>query len=240
MKHQYFGDVNDYVKYGILRCIAAEGLRVAVCWMLTPNDSRPDGRKTQYLSTPGVWERHDSELFSHLARILATSDGKHVRHIESPDVIPNARFFGREVPLSLQERHVWLREVISAAIDSDLVFFDPDNGIEIPSCPFGKRGHEKYVYWSELVEAWRSNRSVLVFQHFPRVPREQFIVDTLANMEVMLQGSGVVALVTGNVVFLLAAQACHWPAIERLLARLEGKWAPRVRAVAPSRVAGRC
>src|SRR5689334_17138573 len=45
MKHQYFGDVNDYRKYGLLRSIQKEaGLRVAVCWMLTPNDGRSDGK----------------------------------------------------------------------------------------------------------------------------------------------------------------------------------------------------
>ena len=35
MKNQYFGDINDYVKYGLLRVFSATH-RVAVCWMLTP------------------------------------------------------------------------------------------------------------------------------------------------------------------------------------------------------------
>jgi hypothetical protein len=47
MKEQYVGDVNDYRKYALLRHFAIEcGLRVGVCWMLTPPDTgnrRPAG-----------------------------------------------------------------------------------------------------------------------------------------------------------------------------------------------------
>jgi len=35
MKHQYFGDVSDYRKYGLLRGIQRHtNLRLGVCWML--------------------------------------------------------------------------------------------------------------------------------------------------------------------------------------------------------------
>ncbi|MDO8501594.1 MAG: hypothetical protein Q7S20_07100 [Gemmatimonadaceae bacterium] len=50
MKHQYFGDVNDYRKYGLLRILQqASGLRLGVCWMLTPDDTRTDGKFVAYL-----------------------------------------------------------------------------------------------------------------------------------------------------------------------------------------------
>jgi hypothetical protein len=33
MKNRYFGDISDYLKYGLLRTIGrASGLRLAVCW----------------------------------------------------------------------------------------------------------------------------------------------------------------------------------------------------------------
>lgn len=47
MKNQYFGDINDYLKYGLLRVIAKKtGLRVAVCWMPTPDDGHTDGKSS--------------------------------------------------------------------------------------------------------------------------------------------------------------------------------------------------
>ena len=46
MKDQYFGDVNDFRKYGLLRLLTLQdGLRLGVCWMLTAPDGRPDGRR---------------------------------------------------------------------------------------------------------------------------------------------------------------------------------------------------
>src|SRR5687768_3003787 len=63
MKNQYFADINDYFKYGILRCLGKGGLRIAVCWMLTPDDGRSDGRKISYLSNPDRWRNYDPVLF---------------------------------------------------------------------------------------------------------------------------------------------------------------------------------
>jgi hypothetical protein len=40
VKAQYFGDVNDYRKFSLLRPLAAAGrFRIGVCWMMT----EPDG-----------------------------------------------------------------------------------------------------------------------------------------------------------------------------------------------------
>ena len=71
MKNQYFGDVNDYRKYGLLRLLAGGGtLRIGVCWMLTPNDSGPDGKKTEYLDDRNrdEWQCYDHELYEFLRR----------------------------------------------------------------------------------------------------------------------------------------------------------------------------
>ena len=40
VKDQYFGDVNDFRKYGLLRVLAgSDRLRLGVCWMLTARDA---------------------------------------------------------------------------------------------------------------------------------------------------------------------------------------------------------
>jgi hypothetical protein len=64
VKDQYFGDVNDYRKYGLLRAIlAGANVRLGVCWMLTAPDSRTDGRHVAYLDNPTKFRRFDHELF---------------------------------------------------------------------------------------------------------------------------------------------------------------------------------
>jgi hypothetical protein len=44
MKNQYFGDINDYRKYGLLRILQSTGNgRLLVAWMLTPDGGSRDG-----------------------------------------------------------------------------------------------------------------------------------------------------------------------------------------------------
>lgn len=37
---------------------------------------------------------------------------------------------------------------------SELLFFDPDNGIEVMSNPKGCKNSSKYIYWDDLQSAW--------------------------------------------------------------------------------------
>ena len=44
MKNQYFGDINDYRKYELLRILTnGGGIKTAVCWMLTREDESVNG-----------------------------------------------------------------------------------------------------------------------------------------------------------------------------------------------------
>lgn len=228
MKHQYFGDVNDYVKYGLLRCFANAGLRIGVCWMLTPDDKRSDGHKIQYLSLPDEWGDHDPYLFGHLSKTLAARDGKHVRHIEGPNHIPGARFFGVPVPDSQVERAVWSKDMLTALDGSDLLFFDPDNGIEVPSKTIGQKDSSKYIYWKELTESWKHSKSLFVFQHFPRAKRNEYILASVEEMQSRLPSSLVIPLRSSNVLFLLAYRPVNSTRIMKAVELIEKNWSRRV------------
>ena len=70
MKNQYFGDINDYKKYGLLRSVIdATGLQVSLAWMLTPDDGRPDGRFIEYLNKPEKYRDFDPLLFDGLKEL---------------------------------------------------------------------------------------------------------------------------------------------------------------------------
>ncbi|HUW95833.1 MAG TPA: hypothetical protein VMW58_08590 [Anaerolineae bacterium] len=44
MKNQYFGDINDYRKYGLLRILTNLGeIKTAVCWVRTPDGEPING-----------------------------------------------------------------------------------------------------------------------------------------------------------------------------------------------------
>src|ERR1700722_7976579 len=53
MKDQYVADVNDYLKYSLLRALSsAHAGTLHVCWMRTARDGRSDGSRLAYLADP--------------------------------------------------------------------------------------------------------------------------------------------------------------------------------------------
>jgi hypothetical protein len=208
MKNQYVGDSSDYRKYGLLRCIAASGLKVGVCWMLTPDGTNQDGRRISYLSHPRKWRPYDPELFDVLADAVGNKK-RSVAHLESANVIPGAtystRILGDPAPQRVQYVANALRELASV----DVVFFDPDNGIEVPSVPAGKRGSSRYLYWSEVEAVWNAGKSLLIFQHFRREPREFLVEGLCAVLAARTSAALIASFWTPHVVFLAAVQRRH-------------------------------
>jgi hypothetical protein len=172
MKEQYVGDINDYRKYALLRHFAIEGgLRVGVCWMLTPPDT---GNLRNYLLEPKRWRDYDQDLFDQLTRILRRELPSRLRAIESAGIIPHAEFFNA-ILTDRTDRGEYFAAALSQFQQTDLIFFDPDNGIAPNQVPKTPRGSSKFIYLSEITAAYADGHSVLIYQHFPRVPRDQFI-----------------------------------------------------------------
>lgn len=142
MKDQYFGDINDYRKYGLLRILGEEGiLKAAICWMLTPPDGRSDGRFIEYLDQPKDWRGFDPELFDHLLGTVLAEGVRSVHAIESSKLLSETRFYSEIVSDAELDRNRYFATFLEAAKGSDLVFFDPDNGMEIRSAPYGRKTH---------------------------------------------------------------------------------------------------
>ena len=208
MKHQYFGDVNDYRKYGLLRSIQREtGFRLGVCWMLTSNDTRTDGKFISYLLEPARWRRYDPALFDALSQAVVAE--RHLRHVEELSLLPGAVLFDRIVPQGRDLRSQYFQAFFDSTRGCDLVFFDPDNGILVPSCGIGSKEAPKYIAWDELATTYRTGRSVLLYQHFPRKPRDLFVRELSDQLLAQTGCTQVTCFRTANVGFFLACQPHH-------------------------------
>jgi hypothetical protein len=212
VKEQYVGDVNDYRKYALLRVLGRSGLRLGVCWMLTPNDERSDGNKLGYLDQPKQ-ERHDPELFGLLRRVRDEPDARRLILIEGSEILPGAVFVNTIVPETLFERQLWFKQASAVLAETDLIFFDPDNGMEVGSAAKGRRNSSKYVYRDELAATYRTGHSLLVYQHFQRKERESFIRATADDLRRVAPDGEVWAIRTSHVVFMLVIQPRHHAAL---------------------------
>ncbi len=210
MKDQYFGDINDYRKYGLLRSIiGASELRLLVAWMLTPDDGSTDGKFVSYLGVPHKWSIYDPVLFENICGLLAHEQKRRVSLIESTGLLPKAKYFSAHVPDSTSSRGEWFSALSERAQESDLVFLDPDNGLEVKSKPYGQKNSSKFVYWREVEALWSSGKSLLIYQHFIREKRFNFIQRMLGELRSATAGSLVEAFSTPHVVFLMALQQRH-------------------------------
>lgn len=230
MKNQYFGDINDYRKYGLLRAIAGPGrLRTAICWALTESDGRTDGARTGYLQDPAEWAHYDPDLFCFLRRHVLGKGRRDVEVLERTSLIPNCSYFTERMPREEQPRDQFFERFLTFASDADLLFFDPDNGLGVKSVPRGSRNSDKYVYVSELQLAFSRGHSLLVYQHFPRSSRNMFINRIAQTVVPALGANLVMSFATSHVVFLLFPQPDHLAELEDVASALEERWTGQVR-----------
>jgi len=225
MKHQYFGDINDYRKYGLLRLLAKEGgLRLGVCWMLTPDDGRADGGKISYLAEPERWRTLDPELYDHLAAALLGDLPRRLTSVETGNLIPEARFHSDLFHDGAGARSDYMLAMLERFKGVDLVFFDPDNGMEVKSCPIGRKGSSKFLAYEEAAATFRTGASLLIYQHFGRVERGAYVREQIQRLAAYTGTSEIVALSTSHALFLFVLHPEHVPAVERTLELLASRW----------------
>ena len=236
MKHQYFGDVNDYLKYGLLRGLSADSrLRIGVCWMLTEGDRRSDGQKVAYLSKPDNWHHHDPELFTFLHEAVHRKKRRNVKLIQSSGLIPGARFYSELLADRIPDREDYFARMLMSFADRDLIFFDPDNGIEVQSVPLGRRNSSKYLYMHEIQTAYANGKSVLIFQHFAREQRDRSISRRVAQIREVTGSNTVLCFRTSSVAYFLAAQRTHANLCRAQGREIARKWADKIMFVSKQR-----
>lgn len=225
MKNQYFGDINDYRKYGLLRSIIETSkLRMLVAWMLTPDDGGTDGKFISYLNQPRKWSKYDTQLFQKIRDILSNEKQRRVDLIERTGLLLEAEYFADCVPDSDSDRKSWFMSLADRARGCELVFLDPDNGFEVKSKPYGRKNSSKFVYWREIEALWLSGKSLLIYQHFIREHRFNFIQRMLGELRSATPGSLVEAFSTPHVVFLMALQPNHHRYHSGIVNSVQEKW----------------
>ncbi len=212
MQNRYVGDVGDFGKYGLLRTLClpgtdgSKGLRLGVVWYLVPDEGqKADGKHISYLDpTPANLEYYgccDLFLYDSLAKIVDRK-ARNVTSIRNSDILPAGTVFFEE-PLTfdgmprigpaarearLKHRGEWLQRALEATAGCDVVFVDPDNGLEVKTQRHTRRG-PKHVFFDELVPYLRRGQSLIIYHHMARNrPAPEQIQERLAQIEERLTG----------------------------------------------------
>lgn len=190
MQNRYAGDLGDYLKFGLLRCLCAPkpnsaALRLGVVWYLVPDESHnADGKHTAYLDSGHAsaleLRRADPELYDQLASVVAAGV-RSVAALERAGVLPaNTATYStalqfRDLPITARSarskrREDWLSASLLATVGCDVVFVDPDNGVRPTDHPSPRHRNkaEKHAYLDEIAAFTDRGQSVIAYQHADR------------------------------------------------------------------------
>jgi hypothetical protein len=173
MQDRYVGDIGDYVKLALLRALKP-GRRLGVAWWRYPDESHnADGRHINYLQEPSEWRAFDPDLFDGLGRIVALG-ARRVSALQSAGLLPDTVFCDELIPTEGSPsqrramRAAWFERVRSATAQCDVVFIDPDNGLETSGFTPGAISAGKSVSLSELKALAAPGRTLIVYHHQTR------------------------------------------------------------------------
>ena len=167
MKNQYFADRRDLLKYDLVLELAAalpQLRQLTLVPMLTPNDTGTDGRLTSYARGP-----FREDVFAFLRECLA-SGRRDIRELRR--LFDNRPFqylpYG-DGALFSGDRGAYFAGVPDAALQSALIFFDPDNGLE----PAGgaERRHLRYAELGAIMDRADDHSVAVIVQFLPREQR---------------------------------------------------------------------
>jgi hypothetical protein len=245
MKNQYFGDINDYRKYGLLRilCGGKKG-SVAICWMLSGegNEDGSKGQKVGYLSKPEAWDHFDHKLFYALQEAVLVYGDRNVTRAEADDVLSPESFFyfKAELPRDSGKRRDYFRDFLECAVtrNCDLVFFDPDTGLKIETPPPERARQLEFLYLDELKDALEAELSVLIIQ-FLRFNEAKFVEDRARQIFRLLNIEEITCFIAPKVVFFLLPQGKHSRTLRERGDRVEALWHPEIRVKRYSREVAR-
>jgi hypothetical protein len=161
MQIRHIGGIGDFGKFALLRHLMQER-RLAVCWYLTGvSDKMEDsGKHFDYLKRPDEFRHLAPELYDHLTNFAndrrAITDP--LTALQRSGVLENAAFVRQEVPKKALLRPLWAKGLANLVSGANLVFLDPDNGIQ------GQRLTDRHVALAEIA-ALRQKDRVLIIGH---------------------------------------------------------------------------
>lgn len=192
--------------------------------MLTGDDSRPDGNLVSYLGNSRRYRHCDPELFDWLKRVVESEGDRRTARLENSALLGPCVFQSRLLTDRPHERADYFADCANRFSGCDLIFFDPDNGLEIASRRHGSRDSCKHLYWDEVQTAFQSGASLLICQHFIREKRVDYTARLVRELRSRTAAPAIMSFSTPHVLFLLAAQFRHIGAFEERLPSIESAW----------------
>jgi len=226
MQIRHMGGIGDFGKFALLRHLKQDR-RLAVCWYLTgANDEVKDAEKHfDYLRRPAEYRHLAPEVFDQLVEFIdghrAVADP--VTALQLSGLLGTAVFLRQEVPKQGSLRALWAESLIKLVSDANLVFLDPDNGIQ------GKRLTNRHVGLAEIAALRRTDRVLIVgHRQSGRKAEVKYLADRMKSL-----GCDVVEIVrlrlVASCLYVILDQDAAMSELTATFVRKWGNWAKSYR-----------
>ena len=164
MRDRFIGDEGDFCKYGLLRALAGvqpketDELSLGIVWYRVPES------RIKYLDDPKTFRGCDPPLFNVLTEVVK-SNPRTIAGIQQTPIWPRGTvFFDKPAVRRVlsAENDPWLDEALEKVGKCDLVFLDPDTGLEKRSKDLVDVEHCSY---KDVRRFWDQGASLVVYQH---------------------------------------------------------------------------
>ena len=167
MNDSYAGDIGDFCKYGLLRFIinTSNGKKLGINWYRT--DLKRNGKHYDYLklnTKRGQTMRMlDENLYDALSP-FRNREYRKIKNVEEANILPGTTITFNNFVSGRFERESWHKRALQQLKKADIIFLDPDNGIEIKTKPFSK----EHVRIQELQDYYETGKTIILYNHYGR------------------------------------------------------------------------
>ncbi len=172
MQNRYVGDVGDFVKLSLLRALLP-GYQLGIVWYLVPDElHNRDGRHISYLRDE-EFGRLNPRLFASLGQIVENGQ-RSVFALERECAFENCIYVSDSLPLPRAHRErqsaraAWVKKSSESVSNCNLIFLDPDNGLEPERFKVGRKKAIKSVSFADLSSFNKQGRTIIVYHHHTR------------------------------------------------------------------------
>jgi len=169
MKNRFYGDVNDYIKYGILDILAKEYKSIGINWYLTDDQhgGKGDGKIDLHITKEKDWRGYNPKIYDKLKNRLQL-DQRNIKYCGEDKVFNFKHEFVEQLPDNALRsdyanlRNEWHARARRHLSKCDLVFFDPDIGV-IDQLSKSVEKNSEYCLAKEIVDYDWCDWLVVVF-----------------------------------------------------------------------------
>jgi len=198
MQNKYVGDIGDYSKFILIKHLFDK--KVGLIWYLYPDEDNNDGCHIDYQN----YKLKDKQISKMLMEVIC--ENRSIEYLEKKLKTNgfDLEFFNEcieskdckflDYKKRESRRKEWFSNALKKIKNCDVVFVDPDNGIEPDSCRSENKRKQikkcgKYIFFDEIDELLKNHKILVIYQHFVRKNTDDFIDELFRKLKNNIENS---------------------------------------------------